>query len=761
MADIPQKRASKIDEKFTVEKNTLKRAVKDNPKDRIEIEIGDSKQPDFKPQAKISRWFNEVNFSLRAQEHPEAVVRTEGNLIKYITPDYEVHQYELDPGEIGEDGGLEFEWVLPTKPASNVLTATIQTKELDFFYQPALTQEEIDEGADRPENVVGSYAVYHKTKGGMNRADGMEYKTGKAFHIYRPKVTDKKGKETWAELNIDETSGVLSVTVPQEFLDKAVYPVIVDPTFGYTTKGGTSSTNTPGTLDVIFCAQYAIPTSGTLDSVSYYLKQNGTENPDFEFLVYNDGSDYPTSLLATSTSTWRLTDSWDNWKTLNFSSENLVTGNYWLSSFTDGSRGSSEDSFITYYDTISTNRRVSSFNEVAWPTPSDPFPSGKTVATNLKISIYATYSAKFHNLTDNFDDNSINATIWNDDTASETGGQMVVTANTSTGTYNGISSDSRYDLTESYAFIQLVSAGDTSLSFTTYILELYNDTVDLYWAIEYGATDEIVAYKSPNSVDYTEIYRATYDPDVHKWFRIREASGTVYWDTSADGTNWTNRDSDVTGYDLTALNVFFGAENPASGSTTVTFDNFNVAPPLPTANSERDAVITGKDTSNSARAGHLIGKDTSNAARAARLTGQVSSFYTKEVKASLPADDTSLATAYTSQEVTDVATDDATRVPLAATSTDFMVHHYKYYYSTESADQFTVTWNGQSTLAPSSATVYLQVYNHDTPGWETIDSDNATAANTDFDLSATVSTNLANYYDAYYIITCRVYQEIT
>ena len=31
--------------------------------------------------------------------------------------------------------------------------------------------------------------------------------------------------------------GRMTVTVPQNFLDKAVYPVIIDPTFGYATIG--------------------------------------------------------------------------------------------------------------------------------------------------------------------------------------------------------------------------------------------------------------------------------------------------------------------------------------------------------------------------------------------------------------------------------------------------------------------------------------------------------------------------------------------
>lgn len=759
MADIPQKRASKIDEKFVVEENTLKRAVNDNPKDKIEIEIGDAKQPDFKPQAKIMRWDNEVNFSLRAQEHPDATVKTEGKLIKYITPDYEVHQYELDPGEIGEDGGLEFEWVLPKKPASNVLTATIQTKELDFFYQTPLTKKQIDDGASRPENVEGSYAVYHKTKGGMNRADGMEYKTGKAFHIYRPKVTDADKNETWAELNIDEASGVLSVTVPQEFLDKAVYPVIVDPTFGYTSAGATkafyiSFKLSSNYFNYTIGRPYNLSSNGILTKITASFSTNsGSSSGNASAAIYREnsagsGSHDLVKLIERTDLTFDTST-----KTYDFtaSSDFLSADDYILAIIGDSQSTPEGYSIYLKSDDVGSSKNNYEENTTGsggYATRKAENPWTETASSsNWRDTVYATYEAvpKTETLTDNFDDNSINATIWNDDHATETGGQMVINAATGEGTNNGIASDNRYDLTSSYALIELVSAGDTSLSFTTYILELYNDTVDLYWGIEYGATDEIVAYKSPNSVDYTEIYRATYDSGVHKWFRIREASGTVYWDTSADGENWTNRDSDATGYTLTALNVFFGVENPGSGSTSVVFDNFNV-PPV-TTNSERDSIVTGKDTANSARAAHTL--------------GEANTIYTKEVKASLPTTDTSLQVVYTSQQITDVATDDATRVPLTATSTDFMVHHYKYYYSTESADQFTVTWNGQSTLAPSSATVYLQVYNHNTPGWETIDSDNATAANTDFDLSATVSTNLAYYYDAYYIVTCRVYQEIT
>lgn len=210
---------------FTLERNTLKRAVKDNAADKIELEIGDSKSDDFIPQAKIMRWDNETNFSIRRDNGARSYKTVNGKVVAESQKE-DVVIYELD--DIGEDGGLEVELHLKEKPDTNAFEFTLQTKGLDFFYQPALTQEEIEQGASRPENVVGSYAVYHKTKKN-NRVGGKEYKTGKAFHIYRPYCTDVAGKGVYAdiELIINGESGILRKTVPQEFLNNAVYPVII------------------------------------------------------------------------------------------------------------------------------------------------------------------------------------------------------------------------------------------------------------------------------------------------------------------------------------------------------------------------------------------------------------------------------------------------------------------------------------------------------------------------------------------------------
>ena len=101
--------------------------------------------------------------------------------------------------------------------------------------------------------------------------------------------------------------------------------------------------------------------------------------------------------------------------------------------------------------------------------------------------------------------------------------------------------------------------------------------------------------------------------------------------------------------------------------------------------------------------------------------------------------------------------DDGVRV--AQTATD---EHAIFLFKDKNdnaTDGISVTWNGQTDLAPSSSTVYLQIYNRDSTAWENLDSDSTTGVDTDFDLTGSVSENLDDYYDANNWVACRVYQE--
>ena len=124
----------------------------------------------------------------------------------------------------------------------------------------------------------------------------------------------------------------------------------------------------------------------------------------------------------------------------------------------------------------------------------------------------------------------------------------------------------------------------------------------------------------------------------------------------------------------------------------------------------------------------------------------------------LPANnDNDLENLFTHQNYLDVADDDATRVEQCATD-EFTIFLFKD-KNDNNTDDIAVTWNGQSDLAPSSSTVYLQVFNRTTTTWENEDSESVEGANTDFDLEGEITANHGDYYDASNWVAWRVYQE--
>lgn len=362
--------AKKLVHRFDNATKSFSATPKTDEKDRIDIEVGDSKDTsEFFPQVKIMRWDNEVNASFRLKEidYSQGQVQTEEEKIKWINGKKEVHFY--DKPELSEDGGYEFEVILKEKPASNKLEFTIETKGLDFYYQPPLTQQEIDEGAERPENVVGSYAVYHKTKGGLNDSAGMEYKVGKAFHIYRPHVVDSLGNETWADLNINEQSGILTITIDQTWLDNAVYPVVVDPTFGYTSVGGSSNSSitnryrgVPGTP----------AEAGDVTKITVYVTSDTSGTHKSALYV---GSD----LSLVSPQSAEIDPTTSAWNDYSVSNAAVTAQEYYVTTWSAGGG--------LAYDISGSENLNTSLTYGAWPDP-----AGSSLSTR-KISCYATYTA--------------------------------------------------------------------------------------------------------------------------------------------------------------------------------------------------------------------------------------------------------------------------------------------------------------------------------------------------------------------------------
>lgn len=233
-------------------------------KEDVELIIGDEKQVDFFPRMKIKRWDNEVNFSVGVVSEYQGVNQKVADKVEWNDGHGVGAKFYQKSSE-----EFEFEISLDRKPLTGFVLLSIETKGLDFFYQPPLTQKEIDDGNIRPDNVVGSYAVYHQTmKGDYSQIGGKNYRAGKAFHIYRPKAFDDNGEWAWCEMNI--SGGGMKITMPQPFLDTAKYPIIIDPTFGYDSVGA-SIFNT--SADAMYGSLFTSPSDmGTVQKIWVYMK---------------------------------------------------------------------------------------------------------------------------------------------------------------------------------------------------------------------------------------------------------------------------------------------------------------------------------------------------------------------------------------------------------------------------------------------------------------------------------------------------------
>ncbi len=225
------------------------------PREQESIVFGDENSPEFKPKMKLNKWGDET-FASVEYESPALGEMGQQKIVgdKVVWEDQagkiSFEFYEKEPEVIKEekqgqekkypinnDGGVEFNVILKEKPATNQINFKLESQGLEFYYQ-APTKE-------MPEYVIGSYAVYHAEKtGDFTQLGGKNYRAGKAFQIYRPRLEDATGKWVWGELNIDVQKGKLTVTIPQDFLDQAVYPIrqAAGLNFGYSTVGTAGST---------------------------------------------------------------------------------------------------------------------------------------------------------------------------------------------------------------------------------------------------------------------------------------------------------------------------------------------------------------------------------------------------------------------------------------------------------------------------------------------------------------------------------------
>lgn len=267
-----------------------------------DVEVGAIVSNKIKPQLKLYKWDGEdsltVNFPSMGSINKTAATCngstvtfkcSAGNVMVYVTP----------------EGYLEYEGLFKSVPWSSVQLTLTGWEAFDFFYQPPLTPEEIAMGAIRPDNVVGSYAIYHKAKANN------KYQTGKAFHIFRPCWIAADGQRLWIDQTI--VNGVWNLSWDKAWTDAAAKPLTLDPTLGWSAIGGSTAY-----WNAAFAYSSTISTLtptgvNKLNSIYMYGKNSSRISGEYHYYyLYGDNGGYPGTKLTinNSTATMPTTDSW-------------------------------------------------------------------------------------------------------------------------------------------------------------------------------------------------------------------------------------------------------------------------------------------------------------------------------------------------------------------------------------------------------------------------------------------------------------------
>lgn len=246
---------------FDLVSNTLVQKAAPDPLSDIFVEVGDSKQPEFYAQVKLKWASNDCNCSFRFVDldAKTPTFSTSGAVIQYVKPAYEIHY-------LRDEHGFVERLILNSKPASNRLQWTINYKNLDFWFQPALDAEAVADELGlaagdlpddrwknpawiskyydrantkagytattgpswvRPIEIVDGYVAMHPTKKN-SIIGGINYAVGVAFDLYQTRATDANGQSILTVLTLDLTNNILYRDIPIDFWNNATYPMVIE-----------------------------------------------------------------------------------------------------------------------------------------------------------------------------------------------------------------------------------------------------------------------------------------------------------------------------------------------------------------------------------------------------------------------------------------------------------------------------------------------------------------------------------------------------
>lgn len=185
----------------------------------------------------------------------------------------------------------------------------------------------------------------------------------------------------------------------------------------------------------------------------------------------------------------------------------------------------------------------------------------------------------FAALTDDFEDGTLNTTLWSGSYGDpdEVGGRARIPCTTG---FAGLKSASVYTLTAAGVTVRVYPPtpnGATAAAASVLVLTSVGGT-DAGFIVD-PAQNAIGLYLREGYADGGAVF-LTYSATDHAWLRFREDAGTLYWDTSPDGIDWTNQRTAATPAWAADTDLAFLIEGHRDAGTPdfVEVDSVNAAP---------------------------------------------------------------------------------------------------------------------------------------------------------------------------------------
>ncbi|WP_405888873.1 hypothetical protein OG762_36980 [Streptomyces sp. NBC_01136] len=262
---------------------------------------------------------------------------------------------------------------------------------------------------------------------------------------------------------------------------------------------------------------------------------------------------------------------------------------------------------------------------------------GARTSPKMPGSDIAAVGLALSSFTDSFDDNFTDPALWPNSfgTYSETGGRARVSCDAG---FNAYSSALTYRLAESSMFLRVfppAAGGATTEAWTQILIKQQTNGTDIGFEVS-PLSGNLTMFSRTGFFDPGAV-AIPYDPTGHAWLRIRETSGTVYWDTSPDTLTWTNQRTLASPTWVNDPNLEYQLIAHRSDGTNdyAEYDNLNTGPVIATGDAATTVTVTATAAGSIATtgSGSLAAAATVSAAGTTAAVGTATTLATASITA--------------------------------------------------------------------------------------------------------------------------------